>query len=84
MNTNKRIVERAICKIQLCMIGPVAGGGGRTRGQAGVYQRAPVGFQGNRPQDTPHRTIGTTPPRERGRPARILSLGLPLGFPAMR
>ena len=37
------------------MIRPVVGGGGRTRGQTGVSQRAHVGFLRSRPPDTPHR-----------------------------
>ena len=82
---------------------PVAGGGRPARRQTGVSQRRQAGFQRSRPPDTPHLTIGTTPPgsagvpsaktgspeswgdtpRERGRPARMLSLRLPLSFPAM-
>ena len=60
-----------------------SGGGGRARGQTGFSQRAPVGFQRSRPPDIlpPHRRDDT--PRERGRPARMLSLRLPLSFPAM-
>ena len=49
----------------------------------GVSQRVQVDFQRIRPPDTPQRTIGTAHPRERGRPARMLSLRLPLSFPAM-
>ena len=64
------------------MIRPVVGGGRPARRQTGVSQRGQAGFQRSRPPDTPHLTIGT-PPRERGRPARMLSLGLPLSFPAM-
>ena len=58
------------------------GAGRPARGQTGVSQRGQAGFQRSRPPDTPHLTIGTTP-RERGRPARMLSLRLPLSFPAM-
>ena len=62
---------------------PSRGGRGRARGQTGASQRVPVGFQRSRPPDTspPHHRENT--PRERGRPARILSRGLPLSFPAM-
>ena len=62
---------------------PVVGGGGPARRQTGVSQRGQAGFQRSRPPDTPHLTIGTTPTWERGRPARMLSLRLPLSFPAM-
>ena len=37
------------------MIRPVVGGGGRTRGQTGVFQRVYVGFLRSRPPNTPHR-----------------------------
>ena len=62
---------------------PVAESGRPARRQTGVSQRGQAGFQRSRPPDTPHLTIGTTPTRERGRPARMLSLRLPLSFPAM-
>ena len=47
-------------------------------------KRVQVGFQRIGPPDTPplHHRDDTT--RERGRPARMLSLRLPLSFPAMR
>ncbi len=38
---------------------------GQARGQTGVSQRAPVGFQRSRPPDTLHRTIGTAHPGAR-------------------
>ena len=61
---------------------PVAGGGGPARRQTGVSQRGQAGFQ-----EVARRIPPTSPsgrhPRERGRPARMLSLGLPLSFPAM-
>ena len=41
---------------------PVAGGGRPARRQTGVSQRGQAGFQRSRPPDTPHLTIGTTPP----------------------
>ena len=47
------------------MIRPVAGGGRPARRQTGVSQRGQAGFQRSRPPDTPHLTIGTTPPGAR-------------------
>ena len=47
------------------MICPVAGGGRPARRQTGVSQRGQAGFQRSRPLDTPHLTIGTTPPGAR-------------------
>ena len=44
---------------------PVAGGGRPARRQTGVSQRGQAGFQRSRPPDTPHLTIGTTPPGAR-------------------
>ncbi len=61
---------------------PVAGGGRPARRQTGVSQRGQAGFQRSRPPDTPPSPSGRHP-RERGRPARMLSLRLPLSFPAM-
>ena len=43
---------------------PVAGGGRPARRQTGVSQRGQAGFQRSSP-DTPHLTIGTTPPGAR-------------------
>ena len=68
------------------MIHPVVGGGGWTRGQSGVSQRAHAGFLRSRPPGTPpppprHRRDGIA--WERGRPARILSLWPRLSFSAM-
>ncbi len=62
---------------------PVVAGGGWPRGQTGASPRVPVRFQRSRPPDTPSPHHREDTPRERGRPARILSLGLPLSFPAM-
>ena len=55
---------------------PVAGGGGRpARRQTGVSQRGQAGFQRSRPPDTPHLTIGTTPPGARAsRPHAVPSV----------
>ena len=47
------------------MIRPVVGGGRPARRQTGVSQRGQAGFQRSRPPDTPHLTIGTTPPGAR-------------------
>ena len=44
---------------------PVAGGGRPACRQTGVSQRGQAGFQRSRPPDTPHLTIGTTPPGAR-------------------
>ena len=44
---------------------PVAGGGRPAHRQTGVSQRGQAGFQRSRPPDTPHLTIGTTPPGAR-------------------
>ena len=52
------------------MIRPVVGGGARPQAN-GSFPKP--GFQRSRPPDTPHLTI----------PARMLSLRLPLSFPAM-
>ena len=49
------------CKTLSRMIRPGLGWRGQARGQTGVSQRAPVGFQRSRPPDTLRRTIGTTP-----------------------
>ena len=57
---------------------PVAGGGRPARGQSGVSQRGQAGFQRSRPPDTPHLTIGTTPPGSAGVPP-----ALPGGLPPM-
>ena len=64
------------------MIRPAAGGGRPALRQTGVSQRGQAGFQRSRPPDTPTSPSGRHP-RERGRPARMLSLRLPLSFPAM-
>ena len=54
---------------------PVAGGGRPARRQTGVSQRGQAGFQRSRPPDTPHLTIGTTPPGARAsRPHAIPSV----------
>ena len=54
---------------------PVAGGGGPARRQTGVSQRGQAGFQRSRPPDTPHLTIGTTPPGARAsRPHAVPSV----------
>ena len=55
------------------------GAGARLAGKR-EFQRGQAGFQRSRPPDTPH--LSRRHPRERGRPARMLSL-LPLSFPAM-
>ena len=52
------------------VIRPVAGGG-RARRQTGVAQRGQAGFQRSRPPDTPHLTIGTTPPGARACPHAV-------------
>ncbi len=55
---------------------PVAGGGRPARRQTGVSQRGQAGFQRSRPPDTPHLTIGTTPPGARAsRPHAVPSVG---------
>ena len=54
---------------------PVAGGGRPARGQTGVSQRVQVGFQRSRPPDTPHLTIGTTPPGSAGVPPACCPFG---------
>ena len=57
------------------MIRPVAGGGRPARRQTGVSQRGQAGFQRSRPPDTPHLTIGTTPPGARAsRPHAVPSV----------
>ena len=57
------------------MICPVAGGGRPARRQTGVSQRGQAGFQRSRPPDTPHLTIGTTPPGARAsRPHAVPSV----------
>ena len=43
-------------------------GAGPGRRQTGVSQRGQAGFQRSRPPDTPHLTIGTTPPGSAGVP----------------
>ena len=54
---------------------PVAGGGRPARRQTGVSQRGQAGFQRNRLPDTPHLTIGTTPPGARAsRPHAVPSV----------
>ena len=54
---------------------PVAGGGRPARRQTGVSQRGQAGFQRSRPPDTPHLTIGTTPPGARAsRPHAVPSV----------
>ena len=51
------------------------GGGRPARRQTGVSQRGQAGFQGSRPPDTPHLTIGTTPPGARAsRPHAVPSV----------
>ena len=54
---------------------PVAGGGRPARRQTGVSQRGQAGFQRSRPPDTPHLTIGTTPPGSAGVPPACCPLG---------
>ena len=57
------------------MIRPVVGGGRSGRRQTGVSQRGQAGFQRSRPPDTPHLTIGTTPPGARAsRPHAVPSV----------
>ena len=57
------------------MIRPVVGGGRSARRQTGVSQRGQAGFQRSRPPDTPHLTIGTTPPGARAsRPHAVPSV----------
>ena len=54
---------------------PVAGGGRPARRQTGVSQRGQAGFQRSRPPDTPHLSIGTTPPGARAsRPHAVPSV----------
>ena len=54
---------------------PVAGGGRPALRQTGVSQRGQAGFQRSRPPDTPHLTIGTTPPGARAsRPHAVPSV----------
>ena len=54
---------------------PVAGSGRPARGQTGVSQRGQAGFQRSRPPDTPHLSIGTTPPGARAsRPHAVPSV----------
>ena len=54
---------------------PVAGGGRPARRQTGVSQRGQAGFQRSRPPDTPHLTIGTTPPGSAGVPPACCPFG---------
>ena len=64
-----------------------------TKGKRVIYEgplrrdgsAASAGLRPGNPARPPFRGTGDgrRPPRERGRPARILSLRLPLGFPAM-
>ena len=57
------------------MIRTVVVGGDPARGQTGVSQRGQAGFQRSRPPDTPHLTIGTTPPGARAsRPHAVPSV----------
>ena len=50
-------------------------GRGPARRQTGVSQRGQAGFQRSRPPDTPHLTIGTTPPGARAsRPHAVPSV----------
>ena len=62
---------------------PVAGGGRPARRQTGVFPKG----TGSAFREVARRIPSTSPsgrhPRERGRPARMLSLRLPLSFPAM-
>ena len=54
---------------------PVAGGGRPALRQTGVSQRGQAGFQRSRPPDTPHLSIGTTPPGARAsRPHAVPSV----------
>ena len=54
---------------------PSRGGGRPARRQTGVSQRGQAGFQRSRPPDTPHLTIGTTPPGARAsRPHAVPSV----------
>ena len=54
---------------------PVVGGGRPARRQTGVSQRGQASFQRSRPPDTPHLTIGTTPPGARAsRPHAVPSV----------
>ena len=54
---------------------PVAGGGRPAHRQTGVSQRGQAGFQRSRPPDTPHLTIGTTPPGSAGVPPACCPFG---------
>ena len=54
---------------------PIAGGGRPARRQTGVSQRGQAGFQRSRPPDSPHRTIGTTPPGSAGVPPACCPFG---------
>ena len=57
------------------MIRPVVGSGGPACRQTGVSQRGQAGFQRSRPPDTPHLTIGTTPPGSAGVPPACCPFG---------
>ena len=50
-------------------------GGRPARRQTGVSQRGQAGFQRSRPPDTPHLTIGTTPPGSAGVPPACCPFG---------
>ena len=82
-----RLVQQPLVLIILCIVHrcsidspsrwicPVAGGGRPARRQTGVSQRGQAGFQRSRPPDTPHLTIGTTPPGARAsRPHAVPSV----------
>ena len=54
---------------------PSRGGRRPARRQTGVSQRGQAGFQRSRPPDTPHLTIGTTPPGSAGVPTACCPFG---------
>ena len=83
--SSQRLLQQPPVLIILCIdvpiyspsrwICPVAGGGRPARRQTGVSQRGQAGFQRSRPPDTPHLTIGTTPPGARAsRPHAVPSV----------
>ena len=88
---SQRLVQQPPVLIILCIDVPFIvlldgsaqsrGAGARLAGKRS-FPKGTGGFQRSRPPDTPHLTIGTTTPGSAGRPARMLSLRLPLSFPA--
>ena len=71
----ERLLQQPPVLIILCILckGISPGGGRPARRQTGVSQR--VCFQRSRPPDTPHLTIGTTPPGSAGVPPACCPFG---------